>query len=142
MMQITRVLKQTAERNACGIATIDVESGSQKTWREFTERAAKLAGALLSLGLKRDDRVAALTRNSDVHLEYYLATIWAGGIFVPLNTRLTSHEISRLLSDCGAKIIVADDHTYTKLDELSKPKHTIFTGRATHLMDVLNMSPF
>lgn len=129
MMQITRVLKQTAERNACGIATIDIESGSQKTWREFTERAVKLAGALLSLGLKRDDRVAALTRNSDVHLKYYLATIWAGGIFVPLNTRLTSHEISRLLGDCGAKIVVADDHTYTKLDELSKPKHTIFTGK-------------
>lgn len=94
------------------------------------KRVSKLAGALLSLGLKRGDRVATLTQNSDVHLEYYFSTIWAGGIFVPLNTRLTSHEISHLLSDCGANILVADDHTYSKLDESSKPEHTIFAGKS------------
>jgi long-chain acyl-CoA synthetase len=128
-MQITQFLKKAAERYPNRPATVDLQTNRQFNWQNFKKRVRKLAGALQSLGFMKDDRVAILTRNSDVHLEYYFATTWAGGIFVPLNTRLTSHEISCLLSDCTAKILVADDHTYSKLDEPSKPEHTIFTGK-------------
>lgn len=128
MNQITQFLKRASETNPSGLATIDLRRNRQRTWQEFQDRVVRLAGALQSLGLKTGDRVAVLVRNSDVHLEYYFATIWAGGIFVPLNTRLTSHEIRRLLDNCGAKILIADDRKFPTLDVSSNPKHIIFAG--------------
>jgi long-chain acyl-CoA synthetase len=127
-MQITQFLKKAAESYPNRPATVDLQTKRQFTWQDFEKRVMKLAGALQSLGLKNDDRIAVLTQNSDIHLEYYFATIWAGGIFVPLNTRLTSYEIDRLLNDCSAEILVLDGYTYPRLDKPSHPKHIIFGG--------------
>lgn len=128
-MQITQYLKRAAENAPNRPATIDLQTNRQITWQHFKKRVSKLAGALRSLGLNENDRIAVLTRNSDIHLEYYFATMWAGGIFVPLNTRLTSHEIGRLLDDSGADILVVDDYTYPTLHEVRLPVHIIFAGK-------------
>lgn len=131
-MKITQVLKHAAEINPSGLATIDLKHNRQQTWLQSKNQVAKLAGALQSLGLKKHDRVAVLTQNSDVHFEFYFATIWAGGIFVPLNTRLTPREIGLLLNDCGAEILIVDHHNCSKLAKISEhssqPKHIIYTG--------------
>ena len=100
MMYITQGLKRAALVNAQGIATIDGER--RQTWQEFAGLVARLAGALHSLGLERNGRLAMLALNSDRHLAYYFATIWAGGIFVPLNTRLAPREIGGILTDAAA----------------------------------------
>lgn len=130
MMQITQGLKRAVQVNSEGIATID--GNRQRTWSEFYTRVTKLAGALLSLGLNQDDRVAMLAMNSDYYLEYFFATIWAGGIFVPINTRLAPREISEILNDCGAGILIVDDknlHNLNKiLEQTSAFKHLIFAG--------------
>jgi acyl-CoA synthetase (AMP-forming)/AMP-acid ligase II len=105
-MQITQGLKRAAQVNSQGLATIDGER--RQTWQSFAFRVTKLAGALLSLGLKADDRVAVLALNSDRYLECYFATIWAGGIFVPLNTRLAPPELGRILTDAGAQLLFVD----------------------------------
>ena len=34
-----------------------------------------------------------LAQNSDRYLEYYFAVLWAGGVLVPLNTRLAPQEL-------------------------------------------------
>lgn len=129
-MNITQGLKRAVQVNGEGIATIDGER--QHTWREFADRVARLAGALLGLGLKPDDRVAMLALNSDRYLEFYFATIWAGGIFVPLNTRLAPPELGQILTDAKAHILVVDDALQSQLPELAKyvsvPAHVIFAG--------------
>lgn len=142
MIQTTQFLKRAVQINPSGLADIDVKSGRKKTWQDFAKRIAKLAGALESLGLQPGDRVAVLARNSDVHLEYYFATMWAGGIFVPLNTRLTSHEIGRLLDNCGAEILIVDDHTCSSLDESLKTKHIIFAGNDDNFKGVIEHESF
>ena len=93
-MYITQGLKRAVLVNAQGMATIDGDR--QQTWQEFADLVAKLAGALQTLGLEENGRVAMLALNSDRHLAYYFATIWAGGIFVPLNTRLAPREIASM----------------------------------------------
>lgn len=76
------------------------------TWRQFAERVARLAGALVKLGLAAGERVAMLAENGLPYFEYHYAVPWAGGAFVPLNTRLADPELGAILRDCGASMVI------------------------------------
>jgi acyl-CoA synthetase (AMP-forming)/AMP-acid ligase II len=75
------------------------------TYRQFHDRVTKLAGYLLSHGLKTDDRVAILHHNCHRYLEAYFAAAYAGLILVPVNYRLSNKELCFILKDSGAKVI-------------------------------------
>jgi long-chain acyl-CoA synthetase len=130
MMYITQGLKRAVQVNGSGIATIDGER--QRTWREFAQRVEKLAGALKNLGLKEGDRLAVLALNSDRYLECFFAVPWAGGIIVPLNTRLAVPELVYMLNDTAPEILVVDDAfaalSATLADEVPSLKHIILAG--------------
>src|ERR1700741_4854127 len=59
----------------------------QRTFREFGDRVARLAGALQTLGMRAGERVAMLALNSDRYLEYQIAVPWGGGVVNPCNIR-------------------------------------------------------
>jgi len=105
-MSITQGLKRAIQINRGGTATLFGER--RRTWQEFGERVAKLAGALRGLGLASGGRVAILALNSDRYLECYYAVPWAGGIVVPINVRLAPPELIYTLNDSGAEILVVD----------------------------------
>ncbi|MFI6284189.1 long-chain-fatty-acid--CoA ligase [Streptomyces sp. NPDC051018] len=69
----------------------------------------RLAGALRALGVDDGDRVAVLARNSDRYHESVLATWWAGGVVVPLNTRWSAAEVAFALGDAEPDVLVVDD---------------------------------
>src|SRR5262249_55194581 len=94
------------QMNGRGTATIFGQR--RRTWQEFGERVARLAGALRGMGLSDEGRVAILALNSDRYLECYYAVPWAGGIVVPLNVRLAPPELIYTLNDSGAEILVVD----------------------------------
>ena len=70
-MSITQGLKRAMQINRRGTATMFGER--RRTWEEFGQRVAKLAGALRGLGLGAEGRVAILALNSDRYLESYYA---------------------------------------------------------------------
>src|SRR5262245_29566866 len=128
-MFLTQSLKRAAQVNRHGTATIDGEQ--KQTWEVFEQRVSKLAGALRALGLEAGGRVAVLSFNSARYLEYYFAIPWAGGIIVPLNTRLSPHELVYMLTDSGSQILIVDDAHATTAQELaaaSTIKHIIQAG--------------
>jgi len=51
-----------------------------RNWSETRERVARLAGALRSLGVATDERVAILSLNSDRYVEYLFAVPWADAV--------------------------------------------------------------
>jgi acyl-CoA synthetase (AMP-forming)/AMP-acid ligase II len=139
MMFLTQGLKRAAQVNRHGIATIDGER--QQTWEVFEQRVAKLAGALRTLGLEAGGRIAILSFNSDRYLEYFFAVPWVGGIIVPLNTRLSPHELVYMLNDSGSQILVVDDAHATIAKELSTTstiRHVIHTGTSPTFDGFLN----
>ena len=81
----------------------------QRTFTEFADRVARLAGALQGLGLQAGDRVAMLALNSDRYLEYQMAVLWAGGVLCPCNTRWSAAENLYALDDSGSAILLVDD---------------------------------
>ncbi len=106
-MNLTSIIKRLAQTRPGHPATID--HGRVRSWGEFTQRVARMAGAFQALGLQRGDRVAMLAQNSDRYLELYFSPPWAGGSFVPINTRLSLEEKAYVLRDCGARILLVDD---------------------------------
>src|SRR5882672_6709937 len=98
-----RMLQQQPDRTAT------VFRGRRRTYREFTERAARLAGALRGIGMAAGDRVAMLALNSDRYLEYMMGVWWGGGVLNPVNIRWSVPEIVYSLDDCDTRILIVDD---------------------------------
>lgn len=106
-MYLTQSLRRSAARRPADIALICGKR--QYAWREFEERSARLAAGLVHHGLARGDRVAFLGHNSEHYFEFSFAVPWAGGIIVPLNNRLSATELTYILQDSGARILIVDD---------------------------------
>jgi len=75
------------------------------TYAQFADRVARLAGALRGMGVKLGDRVAFLSLNCHRLLEAYYGAPEAGAVFLPLNVRLSQHELAFILRDSGAKAL-------------------------------------
>jgi acyl-CoA synthetase (AMP-forming)/AMP-acid ligase II len=106
-MQVTSILRNAATINPQGIATIFKER--QQTWTRLLARVEKLAGAFQALGVAPGDRIAMLSANSDRYVEFYFASVWAGGAMMPMNIRWAPAESAFALKDAGAKILLVDD---------------------------------
>jgi len=115
-MQITRGLRRAVQVNADGTATIFKDR--RHTYRTFTDRVARLAGALADLGASPGDRIAALALNSDRYLEYFFACWTLGVVAVPINTRWLPREQIDALQDSGPRILFVDDAFVQAVDEL------------------------
>ncbi|MEM1040940.1 MAG: long-chain fatty acid--CoA ligase [Pseudomonadota bacterium] len=75
------------------------------SYRELSDRTARLAAGLLAQGLQAGDRVAVLMTNSVHYLECMLACWHAGLACVPINARLHPSEIAFVLEQSGAKTV-------------------------------------
>ena len=80
--------------------------GQAWTWREVNERVNRLANALLSMGLKAQDRVAFLAENSHRLAEIYFALARTGLIAVPINARSVAREIDYVLKEVDARALL------------------------------------
>lgn len=118
-----RVTQQTPNRVAvrCG--------GRERTYREFTERVARLAGALQRLGMQAGDRVAMLSLNSERYLEYQMAVPWGGGVLNPCNIRWSAAEILYSLEDSGSTILL--------VDEVFRPMAELFRRDSNNLREIV-----
>jgi fatty-acyl-CoA synthase len=76
------------------------------TYADVCERSTRLAAQLRSLGVRCGDRVAYLGPNHPAFPETMFATHVLGGVFVPLNFRLTAPELAYMLGQSAAKVLV------------------------------------
>jgi fatty-acyl-CoA synthase len=85
---------------------IGVVDGDRRfTYREFGERADRLAGALRSLHVAPGDRVAFISYNIHHLLEAYYGVLQAGCVLTPINIRLSPQEIAYVLDHSGATVL-------------------------------------
>ena len=75
------------------------------TFGELGERAKRLANALLDQGLKKGEPVALYLPNSAELVEAMAGVVIAGGLMVPISTRLTTPEVTYIFEDCEPSII-------------------------------------
>src|SRR6516164_4023948 len=77
------------------------------TYRQSNEMARRLANGLLSLGVKKGDRVALMSRNLPQHVIGLEACYKIGAIIVPTNPQATVREIAHQFKDSGADTVIA-----------------------------------
>ena len=102
------------------------------TYRQFGDRVYRLAGFLHSIGVGKGDRVAMLHQNSHEFLESYFAAAQLGAILSPLNFRLSPGELSFILKDSGATLLIASSRFGDQVQSLMEMKaglnQVIWTG--------------
>jgi len=79
------------------------------TFRQWNERACRLANALIGIGLEKGDRIAVLAYNRLEWLEIYAAVAKAGLVMVPVNFRLLGSEIRYIVEDANAAAFIVED---------------------------------
>jgi fatty-acyl-CoA synthase len=105
--------------------TAVVDGARRYTYRQLGERSWRLANALRSAGLRKEDRVATLLFNSAPMLEAHFGVPAAGGILVAINHRLAGHEIGYILEHSGARFLLLDTELDGLVDPLSVSETTV-----------------
>jgi long-chain acyl-CoA synthetase len=82
-------------------------AGTERSYLEVHDRAARIAGGLASLGLRPGDNAALVLRNSVEFIELTLGIGRAGISPVPVNWHWRGEELSYLLRDSGSKVVFA-----------------------------------
>jgi len=102
-LSLHRSLQQTPDKTAI------VFGARRCSFRELSDRVARLAGALQALGMARGDRVGILALNADRYLEAVMACWWGGGVINPVNIRWSVPEVVYSLDDCDTGMLIVDD---------------------------------
>jgi len=89
------------------VAVIDSATGAELTYRQFDERATRLANYLrATAGVRSGDCVAVLSMNRAGILEAFFAAAKLTAVLAPLNYRLTASELAYILGDCQPKLLL------------------------------------
>ncbi len=101
---IGQLFLATAARHGSREAVIGPELSI--TYDQLRQRVLRAAATLLSVGLKKGDRVAIWLPNSLEWIEAGLATSLLGAIAVPISTRLKGDEIAYILRKSRPTVVI------------------------------------
>src|ERR1700710_999875 len=73
---------------------------------EIAGRVARIAAGLESLGVQQGDSVCILMRNDIAFIEAAYAAMRLGAYAVPVNWHFKPEEISYVLNDSGARVLI------------------------------------
>ena len=115
-LNLGQILKVNAKKFPDTVALKD--SDRAFTYPESNKRVNKLAHGLLSLGLKKGDKIAVLLENCIEIVEIYLATAKTGLVIVPINFRLISTEIEYITNNSDARAFILHDEFSSCVDDI------------------------
>ena len=89
---------------------IDADGDRQErtTYAEWAARTRRLGGALDTLGISADGRVATFAWNTARHLELYFAAPCSGRVLHTLNIRLFPEQLSYIVNHAEDEVIFVD----------------------------------
>ena len=107
MLSLAAVLAEAARKYPDKIAVIDSITGERIPYRELWQQTLAYAAGLRELGVGPGDVVAIQIPNLADFPRVYYAVLSVGATIVPMHLLLTPQENAYVLSDSGAKLLVA-----------------------------------
>ncbi|PNW15244.1 hypothetical protein C1637_02115, partial [Chryseobacterium lactis] len=90
------------------------------TYKELNERSNRLANYLIKThGLQPDDLVPLYLDRSENMLIAILGVLKSGAAYVPMDPSYPANRIEHIIQDTGAKVVLAEENTIEKLNQLS-----------------------
>jgi fatty-acyl-CoA synthase len=90
-------------------------------YRDFAQRARRMANALASLGIKPGQRVGTLAWNGYRHMELYFAVSGSGSVLHTLNPRLHVDQLAYIIEHAEDRVVFFD-LTFLPLIESVAPR--------------------
>ena len=136
-MTVAEMLARNARMHPEDSALVELKPGKkirkEITWKEFDERANRIANALIDRGVSKGDKVIHLMMNSINWLETYFGIIRSGAWAVPLNFRFTSSDIKYCADIVEAKVMILGEEFAERVEairsQLPTLKSYIFVGQ-------------
>jgi long-chain acyl-CoA synthetase len=88
------------------------------SYAELSRQAIKLSSYLIESGITHGDHIAILSESRPEFGVCFFGSMRAGATFVPLDIKLTSHELQSLLADCTPKIIFISSKSVKAFEEI------------------------
>ena len=95
-----------------------VFEGQGRSFAETNERVNRLAHALRKIGIQEGDRIGMLQVNCPQYVETYFAAAKLGAIFVPLNFRAKTDELSYMIGNAEVTILFVGARYLDMVDEM------------------------
>ena len=127
------------------VAVIDPIKQTEFTYEQLNQRAEMLARHLVeNEGIKRGDRIGTFVPNDIAIIDFLLAAIKIGAVFVPLNWRLKPIEIGKLVKDAGLEYIVYATNHLERLTEVPQEfiKYNVDGPEYNEIVNLENYTPF
>jgi acyl-CoA synthetase (AMP-forming)/AMP-acid ligase II len=117
MLDVRSAMRRTAGFNRDRIAVKSL--GRELTFGESWDRGVRLANALLGMGLAEGDRVAVLEDNCVEAADFYVGSVAANLVRVPLYRRNSSEAHEHMIRHTGAKVVVVSEEFAPELAGLT-----------------------
>ncbi|WP_028850508.1 AMP-binding protein [Thermocrispum municipale] len=101
-------------------AIYDAPNDRRVTWRELDELVRRMANGLIDLGLTKGDKVAMLSRNCVEFQALYFAAGRVGLVTQPLNWRLATPELIKVVTDAAPKVLITQDEFVPVAKEIER----------------------
>ncbi len=101
LFDLIRAQMPSAERTL-----IETSDGRRFSYGDALDLSARMANALVALGVVPGDRVAVQAEKSPEAIILYLACLRAGAIYLPLNTAYTLAELDYFIGDAEPRLFV------------------------------------
>jgi acyl-CoA synthetase (AMP-forming)/AMP-acid ligase II len=135
-MIIGEILARNARVHGDEIALIEREPAKNLrraiTWKEFDDKANKIANALMAKGIQKGDKVIHLMMNCLEWLPAYFGILRTGAWAVPLNFRFTAEDIRYCAEIAEGKAMILGEEFVERIngikEDLKGIKDFIFLG--------------
>lgn len=128
-MTVSEMLAQNRRMYPDDTALIELKPSKgvrrEITWKEFDERANRVANALIDRGIRKGDKVIHWMMNSISWLEAYFGIIRTGAWAVPLNFRFTSQDFKYCADIAEAKAILLGEEFTERVETIRSQLPTI-----------------
>ena len=124
---------------------IHTHDDKQISRAQFVAQINQIGNALIKLGVKSSDRVAAQVEKSPQAFALYFAVVKIGGIFLPLNTGYTIAELTYFINDAEPALIITEPSISDALKSAVAKRNIQYSSLDAHgsgaLMDLAQKQP-
>lgn len=108
-------LKKVADQYPNRTALIFI--ADRVTYREMMVNIDRMAAAFTAMGLQKGDRIALMLPNCFAYVYCYFAAMRQGLVVAQLNPLLTARELSFIVRDSNARVLIAADAVFQTIEQ-------------------------